>query len=63
MIYEEICNAAVANVLCPIKYCAAEVGEWCKTPSGKKCEDLHKRRLGKYVRKIYRETGRFLHTL
>ena len=45
---EDIVNA----IECPIKYCGASEGEYCKTPNGNTCEDLHKGRYGKYVRHI-----------
>jgi len=52
MINTKVTKDIINTVACPIKYCDASVGEYCKTPSGELCEDLHKRRYGKYVRKI-----------
>ncbi len=52
MIDTRLTRKIVNAIKCPIKYCGASKGEYCKTPSGKTCEDLHKRRYGKYVRRI-----------
>jgi len=52
MINTDLTKDIVASVECPIRYCGASVGEYCKTPNGNMCKDLHKRRYGKYVRHI-----------
>ena len=46
---DEITDGAIAAVPCPLKYCEAPIGEYCKTPSGKESMDLHRGRYDKYI--------------
>lgn len=47
-----ITDAIVKTVICPVKYCKAAIGEYCKTPNGSESDDLHKARYGKFSRKL-----------
>jgi len=59
----ELIRKVIDDMPCPVKYCQAKTGECCKTPIGNVCKKLHKKRIEKYVFKIYRETGKFLKDL
>lgn len=48
MINTKFTQIIVNTVECPV--CKVKKGEYCKTPSGEPCDDLHKRRYGKAVR-------------
>jgi|GEM_PF-3802839 len=56
MINTKLTKAIIEETECPIKYCGAKKGEYCKTPNGNTCEDLHKKRYGKFVRTLNDKT-------
>ena len=52
MINTKLTKDIVKCTPCPVGYCRSKKGKYCKTPNGNMCEDLHKRRYGKYLRDL-----------